>query len=324
MRVADNMLFETSQTALLKSIIQGAFFRSVGSLIMWLFALFAFWADEIQVSHFIGISCSVLFLVLISPPTLFIVKRIARKNVFGNFSLFICILEAIGYTGVIYSLGGIEATYLTPIYAIFIAFWGVTAPQKMPFIIAGLCTFAFGSMAALEALGIIPSLKVDPHFNPSPVAQFIRVSVVIGLLFIIAYISSFTAGKLKQVQDMLHQQNKELKDKTIQLENSRHDLNKANNGLEKTVTKLHKEIAERKKAEEEREKLIGELKKALKEIKRLRGILPLCSFCKKIRDDKGYWEQVDVYIHKHLQAGISHGVCPDCLKKHYPDLNKEP
>ena len=58
-------------------------------------------------------------------------------------------------------------------------------------------------------------------------------------------------------------------------------------------------------------------KKAIEEIKTLRGILPLCSFCKKIRDDDGYWEQVDIYIHKHLPADISHSVCPDCMKKHY-------
>jgi hypothetical protein len=61
-------------------------------------------------------------------------------------------------------------------------------------------------------------------------------------------------------------------------------------------------------------------KKAAEEIKDLRGILPLCSFCKKIRDDEGYWEQVDIYIHKHSQADISHSICPECLKKHYPTL----
>jgi PAS domain S-box-containing protein len=81
------------------------------------------------------------------------------------------------------------------------------------------------------------------------------------------------------------------------------------------------DITDRKQAEEEREKLINELQEALKEIKTLRGILPFCSYCKKIRDDKGYWEQVDVYIHKHSQADISHGICPECAKEHYPDLD---
>jgi hypothetical protein len=81
-----------------------------------------------------------------------------------------------------------------------------------------------------------------------------------------------------------------------------------------------RDITERKRAQQEREKLIKELQEALKEIKTLRGILPLCSFCKKIRNDKGYWEQVDVYIHKHSQADISHGICPECMKEHYPEV----
>lgn len=76
---------------------------------------------------------------------------------------------------------------------------------------------------------------------------------------------------------------------------------------------------QRKKLEEEKEKLIKKLSNAISEIKTLRGILPLCSFCKKIKNDKGYWEQVDVYIHKHSEADISHSICPACMKKHYPD-----
>jgi AmiR/NasT family two-component response regulator len=66
-------------------------------------------------------------------------------------------------------------------------------------------------------------------------------------------------------------------------------------------------------------RLNKELERALNEVKRLTGILPLCSFCKKIRDDKGYWEQVDIYIQKHSEADISHSLCPECMKKHYPE-----
>jgi PAS domain S-box-containing protein len=79
-----------------------------------------------------------------------------------------------------------------------------------------------------------------------------------------------------------------------------------------SIEGIVEDITDRKRVEEEREKLINELQAALNEIKTLRGILPLCSFCKKVRDDKGYWEQVDVYIHKHSPADISHSICPDC------------
>ena len=79
------------------------------------------------------------------------------------------------------------------------------------------------------------------------------------------------------------------------------------------------DITERKLAEIEREKLIKDLQETLAEVKTLRGILPICSYCHKIRDDKGYWEQVDIYIRKHSQVDISHSICPKCAEKHFPD-----
>jgi len=55
----------------------------------------------------------------------------------------------------------------------------------------------------------------------------------------------------------------------------------------------------------------------------LRGILPICASCKKIRDDKGYWTQIETYIGRHSEAVFSHGVCPKCIKEQYPDLYPE-
>ena len=81
------------------------------------------------------------------------------------------------------------------------------------------------------------------------------------------------------------------------------------------------DITERKQMEEQREKLIEALQKALSEVKTLRGFLPICSYCKKIRDDKGYWSQIESYIHKHSDAEFSHGICPECAQKYYPDMD---
>jgi FixJ family two-component response regulator len=82
---------------------------------------------------------------------------------------------------------------------------------------------------------------------------------------------------------------------------------------------LKREISQRRKAEEEKEKLIGELQNALAEVKTLSGLLPICSLCKKIRDDKGYWNQIEVYIRAHSEAEFSHGLCPECAHKLYPE-----
>ena len=102
-----------------------------------------------------------------------------------------------------------------------------------------------------------------------------------------------------------------------------HAVEISNNGAHyrgaKLIFCICRDITSRKKAEKEREDLIKRLQESLAEIRTLRKILPLCSFCKKVRDDKGYWEQVDVYLHKHSSVDVSHGICPECMKKHYPD-----
>jgi PAS domain-containing protein len=77
-------------------------------------------------------------------------------------------------------------------------------------------------------------------------------------------------------------------------------------------------ITARKKAEADRERLIDELRKTLDEVKTLRGFIPICASCKKIRDDEGYWTQVETYISEHSNAEFSHGICPECMGRLYP------
>lgn len=79
-------------------------------------------------------------------------------------------------------------------------------------------------------------------------------------------------------------------------------------------------IAALKQAEEERERLIGQLQEALAGIKTLHGLLPICYSCKQIRDDKGYWNQIDTYIRDHTEAEFTHGICPACARKLYPEF----
>lgn len=78
------------------------------------------------------------------------------------------------------------------------------------------------------------------------------------------------------------------------------------------------DLTERKRAEEEQERLIAELRKALSEIKTLRGILPICSYCKNIRNEEGYFEQIESYIHQHSDVDFSHTICTSCMQKHHP------
>ena len=81
-----------------------------------------------------------------------------------------------------------------------------------------------------------------------------------------------------------------------------------------------RDITERKQAEEERKKMILQLQDALEKVKTLSGLLPICSFCKRIRDDNGYWNKIETYIEAHSEAEFSHSMCQECARKHYPKI----
>jgi PAS domain S-box-containing protein len=83
---------------------------------------------------------------------------------------------------------------------------------------------------------------------------------------------------------------------------------------------ISRDITERKQREEERENHILLLQHAVDNIKVLRGLLPICAHCKKIRDDQGQWHAVETYVQERADVDFSHGICPDCLNRHYPHI----
>ena len=76
----------------------------------------------------------------------------------------------------------------------------------------------------------------------------------------------------------------------------------------------------RRQVESEKDDLIIELQTALDEVKTLRGLIPICASCKNIRDDQGFWQQLETYISTHSDAVFTHGICPECVKKLYPEI----
>ena len=123
----------------------------------------------------------------------------------------------------------------------------------------------------------------------------------------------------------------EVEQKTAELKHAKLEVEAYSKTLEKKVAErtaelmsineqLQNEIKIRKEAEVKKEMLISDLQQTLQEVKQLRGLLPICSSCKKIRDDKGYWSQIESYITDHSEAQFSHSICPDCLEKLYPGL----
>lgn len=105
----------------------------------------------------------------------------------------------------------------------------------------------------------------------------------------------------------------------LELWRLRRDTEEANGKLSQSNALLQAEITERRKAEEQNKKLILELESALAQVKKLEGIIPICMYCKKIRDDQNSWNQLEKYISEHSEARFSHGLCPQCEAKYFPD-----
>jgi len=84
------------------------------------------------------------------------------------------------------------------------------------------------------------------------------------------------------------------------------------------VLGVSRDATERVRAQRAQEKLVADLRRALDEVKRLSGLIPICAHCKKVRDDAGFWEAVESYVTERTDARFSHGICPECLTRHYP------
>jgi len=92
--------------------------------------------------------------------------------------------------------------------------------------------------------------------------------------------------------------------------------NATSDSIEKVIYSVARDITASKQAEEEREQLVRDLQTALAEVKTLREILPICSYCRKIRDDENYWHTVESYISEHTASRFSHSICPSCMAAH--------
>ncbi len=143
---------------------------------------------------------------------------------------------------------------------------------------------------------------LDLYINPKDRSMFIK--------------KIETSGFAKDFEEKLRDKNGREMDCQITA-TVRRSVDGAINGYQGII----RDVTEIKKNQIEREKLIADLQSALKEVKTLSGLLPICSHCKKIRDDNGYWNQIESYIHEHSEAEFSHGICQECAEKYYPDMD---
>ena len=178
---------------------------------------------------------------------------------------------------------------------------------------AGAATFLSSMRAAFLAFIILTALPITARFFAEGDDLHIAMGTLMAL-FSLATLATAWRGHATLVTSLnLRFENRDLVAY----------LATAKGQAEKLNEELTFEIRERKQGQKEREHLIADLQDALARIKVLRGLLPICSHCKKIRDDKNRWHAVEVYVKEHTNADFTHGICPECLKKLYGDPGED-
>jgi signal transduction histidine kinase len=214
----------------------GAIVRSVASVFMWFFGLISYcYLSYIDGFAFIGISISVLFLILINLPTLWIIKKIRSKKIIAGLSMTIHGLEIICYTSIIYFVGGMGRGYLTILYPAVIVYVGVLSPRYWAFIISFWCSLCLSGMIALEFVGLIPDTTLSLRNSYPYSEQLFDILIFTGGLMVVAFITSYTSGLLRRSKAQLRKQNTELKETGHELEQTRLTLVEKNKSLEEAI-----------------------------------------------------------------------------------------
>ena len=233
---------------------RGAWVRSGSSIFMALIALAVYQIGIIKQNNLLGNSTAVLFLCLMNPPLLLLLKHSPSMVVTQMVSFFVTVFEVIGYTAVIYFFGGVKSMWLGMMYAVLINYIGLAGPWWRPFVAATLCGIVLAGAVTLEYVGVIPSQ--DPAALPAlpGIYQAAIVTGVAGLLYVVAFVSSYMGL-------LLRNRKRTLEEKSAALEQAEKKIRKSRDELETRVKQrtaqlslinknLTREIFERQKAQD--------------------------------------------------------------------------
>lgn len=195
---------------LYKKHVRGSYFRISASLAMWLIFVLSRLLGAIDRSAFIGMSLGALFLIVMNPPTLWIIKRIKSRRFYEINSIFINILELFAYTSIMYFAGGLRAGYMILLYAAVISYIGVAAPRRSTILISIVAIFIFNFMVIAEHIGILPHSNLHGQYLYNW-GDIIGYCLIINALFgVVAYGATSTGMILRKNRNNLRMKNIEL------------------------------------------------------------------------------------------------------------------
>ena len=212
---------------------QGAVVRSIGALVMILFGLALYITGCVSYESCAGAVLSGLFVIVMNFPAMLVIEKIRNRLLFDIASFLVNLVEIIGYTSVIYFLGGIRSAYLVPVYAAVISYVGVIAPKRYPYIIATCSSAAFAIMVIGEYLGVLPHQNAGLTAYSGLSYHVWIILMVASALFGVAVITSYSSGIIKSTRNDLLQKNREL-------EESRREQRVYSESLEKSEWKYRR------------------------------------------------------------------------------------
>jgi signal transduction histidine kinase len=195
-----------------RTLILALLFRAGSSIIIWVLCLAALLVGTVRAVNFAGVSIACFFIVVTCLPSLFVTWRAPAGLPAAFVSAIDRLMVVAGYTGVIYSLGGIEASYLIPYYTLFTMYVGFAspAPLRMPYVSAVLSVACFTFIVVAEHFGVLPSFKVNEAYNLLWKYQVSILGVNAGFQFVAAVISSSAARLIDESRQRLNERNVEL------------------------------------------------------------------------------------------------------------------
>jgi signal transduction histidine kinase len=237
--------------------LQGAFVRTGAIFGIWLFLLLSYWYDAITTFSFIGLSVTGGVVMVSNIPFLMGLRKIQRRSTIEYYNLIINFVEAVGDTVIIYFLGGIKGMYLIIIYAGLIAYVGIVAPRRYPFIMATVCAGSFALMALLEHFGILPHQNNQWGYPYTLIDVILIIFCLTVTLYVLAFILSYTSSVLKRTRDELLRQNVTLVESRKELNAIADELRQKNEALEKSMEALR--LAQHQLVESEKLAALGGL-----------------------------------------------------------------
>ncbi len=197
-----------------------------------------------------------------------------------------------------YSINGLAALIILPMI------WSVFRLGLVETIFSIILTAGVAVWGTIHGIG--------PFVGASQIESLSQLVIFILVIVFTIYILSITVLDRARITEQF----KSVNDHLEQIVETR------TSALEHTNSELTKEVEARKQVELDLEKTIENLQSALGNIRTLSGLIPICASCKKIRDDKGYWNSVEKYVHEKTSAELTHSICPECMARLYPEVGK--